>query len=471
MKTTITGNYHTWNLNGKSRSYADIHLPYRDAIQFVVPVAYRAITGKGEQRELFLSHVRKMREEIENSNYTPTQMSASMRKSHLKALNLDVANRTFSIEVDHDDPLAQVDGSHRYGSLDLIVRDLKERIKKADDEESKTELQKRLDEVMNLQIGIRVYFDGDPQRDFVNLQAGRPVDRSHMLSLRIQKGMLDSGYKTAFGVAKLLHKQEGSPFQNLIRFDSKEQNKDSLLKLVPISTFLAKASSDLATSLVGLAKVGEGKDQQFLAHCILAAYQALEKQAPGVLESGKPLTPIRNGGTKGSATMLIGLGICVAHRLITTNKELPDDQDLARLVATAEKLLNTPVSGNFSGPVKRNLIGEFARDYLSDLATEFHDGIPLPLLKDLAPSAYDATPLPKPVKTPKPPKATKRKKKADAAETAETPAVTQPAVTPEPKALQVPDPEVTPQTMASPTAPWDAPEPVAVATDPFEAMG
>jgi hypothetical protein len=393
----IAGRYNLWTLNGHTRAYADVSLPYRQAVEFVQPVRYNAQTGKGEQRELLPSHAKKLHSEMVGGTYVPTQMTASLRENHRQNLSLDAAACTFDLLVKVDDPLPQTDGSHRYAGLALRVRELKDKLARASAEE-KSALEASLDEVMNLPIGVRIFFDGDPQQDFLALQQGRTVDAAHLLSMKIQKGVTqgDTPYKLAFDAANHLNKHMG-PFHGLIRFDSQDE-KGALVKRLPISTLCTRAASDLSTSLVGLAKVGSefGANARFLAGCVKAAHETLQQQYPSVLEAAKVITPVMNGGTKGSATMLLGVGLCLAYRLLTQERKLDEaGEDLTRLVESVARTLDRPVEGNFSAQTKRVLMGEFARDFLGDLPS-LHDGIPVDLLKIIPPSAWNATALPKP---------------------------------------------------------------------------
>lgn len=393
MNVTLDGTFHVWRLVGQERRYADVHLPYREAIELVIPVTYNAVTGKGEQRDVQKSHVRKLRGEIEDGNYTPTQMTASVRRAQLKGLRLN-KDQTYLLEVDSQDPLAQTDGSHRFAAMQDIVKNLRAVLAGKITAENKKMMQKRLDAMLELQIGIRIFFDGDPQRDFINLQSGRPADRSHMVSLRVRKGMTDEVYKKAYDIAQMLDQANNSPFKDAIRFDSKD-NRQSPVHRIPVSTFLAKAGSDLGTSLIGLVRAVPEGTPPFLTFSVVRGYESIAERNPALLEHSKPLTAVGNGGTKGSATMILGLGVCLAYRLSKAGRSVANDDDSTRLTAAAGRHLGGTMEGGFAGPMKRTMIGAFARDFLGDMDEEFHDGIPLPLLKLLAPSAYDAASLPK----------------------------------------------------------------------------
>lgn len=397
----ISGQFHAWILNGTQRTYADIHLPYREAREFIQPVRYDALRGRGEQRQMAESHARKLKGEMWGGNYTPTQMKANLRKDHKANLVLDQETRQFTLTINSDNPLAQTDGSHRYGAIEKLLAELQERAAKLDGKPKEAILAK-IEETLNLEIGIRVYFDGDPQNDFINLQASRVVDRSHLLSMRIQKGLAgDESMKMAFAIAKIVTKSDASPFKSVVRFDSKATS-GSMVKQLPISTILAKAASDLSTSLVGLAKVGlaNGKDVQFLANCVIGSYLAIKQRAEGLFAEDKVLTPVRNGGTKGSATMLIGVAICMAQLLILNEREEATEEELDLIVEAAQATLDEEIDGSLDTTRKRALMGEFAQAVFA-LKDDLHGGIPTSLLKATSCSAWATESLPKASKRPR----------------------------------------------------------------------
>jgi hypothetical protein len=390
----LTGAIHTWELFGKTRTFGETTLPYGQASKVLRAVRYNALAGKGQQREISEPHCRKLVAAMEEGVFTPTPVSANLTKSHREHLKID--NGTFRLEVTEDNPLLQTDGGHRFEALYRITKDLEKRLKEASGEAEKAKLSKWLDQANNAPCTITIYIDGDAQCDFVRLQACRPVDASHMFSLKIQNKLVEPPFRLAFETAKLLHKTEGSPFVGSIRFDSRGAAP------LPISTLCSKGASDLGTSLVGLAKVGlsgeKAKDATSLAHSVISAFKALAKHSEELLETGKVLAPLSNDGTKGSSTMLLGVGVMLAYRQAALEHPLPTDDDISRLVDAADKTLAKNVNGNFSGAVKRELIGAFAKEFLADLATDplnTHEGVPVELVRILSASTLNVTPLPK----------------------------------------------------------------------------
>jgi hypothetical protein len=220
----------------------------------------------------------------------------------------------------------------------------------------------------------------------------------------------------------VLQKDARSCFHLQIKFDSQG------LYRLPITTLMAKGPSDLGSSLLGLARIGidGGAPSQtidtdrWLADRFIDIVKALEKDAPELLETGMLLAKPPEG-TKGSATMLLGLGILLAYRTRMKGLETPEPVDVALLVKAAKNNLNAKADGKFSAQTKRMLLGEVAREYFADIKGEEvakHEGIPVDLLRLFVTSAYACTPLPKEQRRqPTTPAKRGRKKKVEAEST------------------------------------------------------
>lgn len=390
----LTGTYTTWTLCDVTRQYGTVqNLRYSEAVELVKPVPFKGETGKGQQRALVQNHVRKIKREMRNGNFTPTPVSAALEDRHLAGLTLN-PDGTFSLVVKSQDPLLHTDGGHRFEALGQLIEELEAAAEKAKTDEERENLTRWAEQAKVVPCTVTVYFGGNPQQDFVNLQAGRTVDTSHMkaLTLHAKDGKPEMGL--AFEVATTLNKDKTSPFYNEVRFDSRGNRR------LPIATLTATGGSDIGTSLVGVAKLGisRGKSAKFLAAALTDAYVALKESSDadgedGALEEGKVMTPVVNHGTKGASTMLVGVGLCLAYRLISLGKEKADQSDLDRLVAVVGRTLNVATKGNFSGSVKRKLLGRFAKEFFADTTETRHQGVPIPLLKTLSCSTFDTLPL------------------------------------------------------------------------------
>lgn len=393
---TINSKVEQFGIGDKKRKYVVITTDFENAKKLFSAERYRCDTGTGEQRELVMSHVKAIRKEIEDGNFTPTSVTAGFRKPEQGSPGPSIVEKygkdNVEILIVDGQTLPLLDGGHRFHALELLYAypAYKEDIGKS-------------------AITALVMLDGSTKKDFLNLQKGRPVDKSHIHSLSIQEKLLKGkdveAMTVAYDTAKALNAGEGGVFYNQIRFDSRGVSG------IPIASLNSKGASDIATSLVGGAKiaVAAGKSAAWLAGCINLAYATIKKNAPELLEIGMKLTPPPQG-TKGSATMIIGLGNMLAYRLLAKASGDATAEDTDKLVKAAKEVFGEPVNGNFSGPMKRDAMGAFAENYFDDMVDDKkYYGVPLRLVKLLSVSTFsvpkfDKEEFPPEPKAPKEPK-------------------------------------------------------------------
>lgn len=394
LERTLAGSVNTWDYNGNSRLFSMVMLPFSEARQLFKVAVYNAVSGRGEQRSIVESHVRKLGRAVEDGSYTPAPFSVSLRKKHKEALTVNEKNNTFSLKITSDEPLSLTDGQHRMDSLSRKLADLQTKLKSEKDEAKLQILRTRISEIESLPIHATLYLNGDIQTDFLNLQEGRQVDSSTIFSMSVQRGLLDNpAFKVAFETCKLLNSQEGSPFKNSVKLDSRG------VAPLPISTLCAKGASDQGTSLVGLAEVGlsftPALKQADLANLVCNVFGKLQKESASVLDSGKPLAFIGAGGTKGSATMMNGVALCTLYQMKVRNVGVDDETVLSEMATSAKNTLDGLVTGGFSGPNKRAMLGTFAKEFFQANTEPKHEGVPIELIKLISSSAFGVSPLPK----------------------------------------------------------------------------
>src|SRR5262249_18700252 len=176
MIQTLVGTVKTWKLFEHTRQFAEVTLPYTEANELFMPVRYNGLTGMGEQRVILPAHLRKLKKAMEAGQYTPTPASAGLRNKHREAVRYEKHSDgtvTFRLEVDSNDPLPLTDGGHRMEAIRRIIKETEEKLALAKDDCEKAKLQAQRDEARNLPVTVTIYLDGEPQRDFINLQAGR----------------------------------------------------------------------------------------------------------------------------------------------------------------------------------------------------------------------------------------------------------------------------------------------------------
>lgn len=389
----VTRDVKSFGLGENKRKYIVVTDKFSVVKKFFAADKYNALTGEGEQRELVMPHVKKLLKEIEGGTFTPTAVSVGLKPDQIAKLVWEQDNKKVSLKLLDGEVSPLTDGQHRFKAMHLL-----------------SEMDNYRDDINNCDITALVMLDGSTKKDFLNLQLGRQVDTSHLHSMSIQEKMTkhkdSKAIELAYEATKLLAKNEKSPFYNQIRFDS------TGVAGIPVSTLSSKGASDIATSLVGGAKIAlrYSKDAQWLVNCILTAFSYVKAQAPHLFEVGMPLCPPPNG-TKGSATMIIGLGNILAYRL--AEEELTETI-IGKLVQAAKNAFGTKVDGNFSGPMKRSTMGTYASILLNGtVPTEkcWHS-LPKDLLELLSCSAF-AVPKIEKVKVEKPKKEKKTKPSED----------------------------------------------------------
>jgi len=395
------GKVFNWNVSGE-RKYILGAMRYGRLRQFIKADTYHITNTDGEQRDLNPRHVKKLQETIISGKYVPTVFSLGTKKNHRDSLQYTDNGKNVSLLLELGEKLSLIDANHRYAALENIRS-----------EGGKTTLA-----VDNVHIPYIMYLDGDKKQDFLALQEGMPVNKSHIMSMKITNGLMDKNhsefYKMALETAKILHSNNNSPFKNLIRFDSKPGKLYSLA----ITTLATKKATDLIFSLYGSAKIAiqYGKDAEWLANMIDNAYYALidTQKGAALMADNKLLKPAPDGAKIGSY-YLIALGNSLAARCLLLGTDDPDEDDLKLMVDTAVDNLNLDASSHTTGKNKYTPYFNFAQDFFADLQPSiedmdemneeeldispkmlgFHHGIPTILINCLSPSTFGVSELPK----------------------------------------------------------------------------
>jgi hypothetical protein len=375
----------------QGRRFLSVVLPFETAIGILKWTPYSAKTGKGEQREIVQSHARELKRAMARGEYTPVPLHAGLRPEHRAWLREEGGAGTVTVPEKQRLPL--VDGGHRLYAMDMLRDDAREAVENATTDPERRAARAEVDRINALPVPLTLLLDGDLRDDFVNLQKGKPVDRSHLLSLTVQKQDVDKDLALAYQVGNVLGRDGASPFKNVIRFDTTQKGA------LPISCLLAKGASDRSSSLRGLARVGlqlvgEAVQPEELAYFVTATYDALNERAPDLLESDMLLAePVH--GKRGPATVLVGLATALAYRVLASGRRKVNKKDLGRLVDAARAQFDQPLYRYFNANMKRELLGAFVKEFFEDRDVEKHDDVPLGLLGVIVPSAYGLDPLPK----------------------------------------------------------------------------
>lgn len=392
--TVIRSEVHSWGFREK-REYISFTMPFGQAKEVFKCDPFKASKNTGEQRGIVNKHANKLKKAMETDSFTPCCIHVGIRKEHMNMLNIEQDGMA-CCTIPDGVTLPITNGGHRFESLSRIIRGFEDVIKKATTQEEKQAAQASIDTVNQQPVTCILMLNGNTQDDFINLQLGKTVDGAHNLSINVLRQHLgkDGAVTTlGFKIANLLATNRDSAFQRNIRFDSVGHAG------YPISTLCSKGVSDRMTSLLGLATLGieHEKDAKWLAWNVIVACAVLKKEAPELVAERHLLT-LPPDGVRGAATMLIGLGICLAYRTILVGGDLPGPNDTNAMIEAAKKTLSGETHSNFSGQGKRKLIGEFTKAFFSDLGVEKHEEVPIGLLKMFIPSSFGVSKLPKPKK-------------------------------------------------------------------------
>lgn len=393
---TLTGQYFAWRLGQHCRRFATICLPFVEAAALFKPDVFDAVRDRGEQRKATPGHVRMLRAEIAEGRFTPTAWACTLPKPLQKKVSYDESAFTFSLDVPAKRCLPCTDGGHRREAILAILDEFGEKRKMAQDEATQRHYDDLIAQVEALPVSVEVQLDGNSRVDFLNLNKGKSVARTLVFSLEVATDQYDDPqYVRAATIARLLNEERGSPFIGVVQFDSL-WDKPGITPF-PSATLCAGGTTDAATSLIGLARVGHefGMDEKTLCRIVCAAYSALYSGNLDILKAGFPLTPPEHGGKRGSATLLIGTGVVLAYAMGVAGLTIPSEGMLRRLVDAATFAMGERTNGDLGGPRKRLLMGEFTQEFFRDDDLYKYEGIPVGLCRVLGAGSFARKKLPK----------------------------------------------------------------------------
>lgn len=395
----LTGTAHPFAFAPHSRFFSYQVMPFSEICDLMMVRPFDAGKLTGEQRVQSVAHCRKLLESFTSGQHTPTPMTASVPleiQPRVRKTQQPDGSWHFSLELEKGERLAHTDGGHRRRTLEDYLAYLegvieKEQGRPTPDQEVITRAEVLMEDIAALQFPVLIYLDGNPQEHFLDLQRGKSVDRTTLLVMETASDHFDDpAYKTAIAIAQALHRdRKCEPFFGQIRFDSAGN------AAIKLATLMARGSSDLSTSLIGLAKVGEflNTPPQKLAAGITRVFECVNKRYSGLLERGRVLTTIANNGTMAASTMWVGLGILVAY---AASQSSLDDAAKELAEVCYETLSEVQISGSFSSADKRIFMGRLAQRFFSAMALDrLHEGVPVDLVRTLSATAFRVSKLKK----------------------------------------------------------------------------
>lgn len=384
---TISGKYETWKYSSERR-YANVTLTCEQLDQLATTYLFKAKGGAGEQRSSRPAHVKKLRKAMREGTFTPTSLSLGLRDSHKKVLQAEDGKFTLTFPLrdgKKENRLALTDGGHRKAMVEEELEAVGLALDKCDDEDERSELEQQRADLLNLPFPCVLHLDGETDHDFVNLQAGLAVDRSHLLSMGIRhKDVKDEKVQGAYRLARALNEQKNGPLFGIIQMDS-----DKSPLSVPLSSLVTKSSSSLSFSLAGLYQMGVdyGRTTEELAELVRSVDTTLREACPEALEPGHFLRPYKDGGNKGQVSLLIGISTLMAFR--QGGKPSLTAEDWEALVdSIGHADMSGEVNGDFGDPRKRQLLGDLAALLFDKFDCDKEGDLPTGLVNSLSLSAY-----------------------------------------------------------------------------------
>lgn len=371
---------------GQDRRFTTLALPFGEIRQWFHVLPYDSLKNTGWQRGETPSHAKNLQKAYVNGNYTPTPITGGLLPYHAKSLQFPEGEEhgkpvVITVSTTHKLPL--IDGGHRRAGLEM------ERAKAVAEGD-----QDRVDLIDEQPFTITVHLDSNfLQKDFLNSQLGRAVDRNTIRSMELAGGNVDPAKRPylemANAVLRILHKDQSSYLYGQVKFDSGGVGP---LDMNTLTTTTASAAS---YTLYGGSQIAikYGQDANWLAGCYNFVFQAIREHGPRDDDGGpllfqgrRMLTPTLMAGTRMGSKLLMGLGNCLAFRCAYEDRK-PEKDDVERIVEVCADFFDKPVVGGAGDDMRRE-IGGFAKQYFSDMEVAKVDGVPLDLLRIISASSW-----------------------------------------------------------------------------------
>lgn len=364
----------------KGNRYMNLTVPFRDIRDTVAIEQYNSANGRGIQRAGIVPHQKKLAKAMQTNNYTASAFTAMVRPAQQKSIVIN-SDGTTTIELERGkDTLLSLDGSQRTASLTKLYE-------AAEDEATK-------ERILSTPIPLILLVDGNPAEAFLNANSGAAVARLHSTILK-SKGHLTTGglghlTGEAIALGKFLATDKDGPFHNLIRLDTRGNQP------LPLTTLMSPGGSDRATSLIGLAQIGQKAkfERKTLSEFATKFYMYMQENYPDTISEGRPLSA-PNVGTKGSATMFIGMANLLAYAAWKDGGEATEEI-VSRLAEAALAVFgDNKITGSYPSSYKRQMMGAIAVEFFDNLEEPKHEGVPIGLVKLIGAGALNLSKLKK----------------------------------------------------------------------------
>ena len=380
---------HTLNLecydistNEQYKYYCVGALPLYKILDMSYVYQYDAQNNDGEQRGLNTTHLKNLKKAILSNSFTPSPITLFVEDNQFT-----IKGSMATLHFDKDEPFRVIDGGHRLAAFESIAhKDVK--------------LSRR---IKSMQLPVIFVLGGSPRDNFINLQMGKAVDRSQLLSMKVQSngftGETKRHYDWAHEACSLLHNSSNSPLFGVFKFDSSSDG-------VGFNAVARNSSSDNITTFLGASKLAKHyglspKDYvKFLVEVYMLCYKA------NLMTQGKILC-LPPTGKVVSMNVFIGV-VNVLLFMKQNNMEINSDTTKDILKTHLNDITN--LSNKFSATGRREFFKVLCGDLFKDSNLPSYEGIPESFLNIFSGSSVAI----------KMPKETKNKKKEKTEKTEET---------------------------------------------------
>lgn len=390
MTKTISGTTQVWQIgDNKARKYVNLQTTYGNLRKLCKVEVY---DGKnGEQRPVNKPWATTLKKEMISGKFVPAAFYASVIND--EDVTYTTTDRGTKADIRFDNGvLALTDGSHRNNVLESLRG---------------TYVSERI--IDNLPVTMMVNLEAENRvHDFLKYNAGREVNATHMLNLKIDTGDIGDPevHEMARSMANELNEHINSHLNNSI--DILGGGSAPLTLKVAINSH----KSEQPMSLYGTALICRQyeKDVDWGVSQVVEAWQILSEMNPELVKAGGSLCP-PPAGKKRPANMIIGMANALAYRLFLLKEEKCSDEEVGLFSAAASTVFGG-VDNLGNSETQRILLGNFVDELLTDvrdeaetgereLFTGFHDGLPISLGQLFSMAAFGRESLPKPLKTKK----------------------------------------------------------------------
>jgi hypothetical protein len=365
-KLAISGKVQKFDLTGENsrgRQYILCDINYKTLRTFFTVDVYKVQDQTGEQREATPKRVNYLSSVMTNEQYTPSVFTAS-----LTSIDQAVFNKgRVTVNLSSDNKLPLLDGGHRMLAMEKLSRDSEQTKRK----------------VENQPIPLMLLLDPDKRKgDFIALNQALGINKSHLLSMRMDQNLIDPKKAVYFKIARKLalhlHEWLESPFHKMITFGG------SSIAPLSFSAIASDRKGDGITTLFYSAKLLEATERS--EEWFYQQIKYVDSFIKNNTSCGAEGNLLCVSGARGCSNLLLGVINQWCYYLYLHNRDSVKPVDEKALKNALTIVFSEPVAGDLSSKRRKNLMRDFAQLLYKSIADDnesqigCHFGIPIGLL-------------------------------------------------------------------------------------------